>query len=93
MCVISLQFSRKYFLLQEKLSDICDKICTLVFMSGIIYSYHISMNLEFSGQIVGKYTEIRNFTKIRPVETRLFRADGRTDGRTDSHEGANSRFS
>jgi len=55
-------------------------------MSGIIYSYHISMNLEFSGQIVGKYTEIRNFTKIRPVETRLFRADGRTDGQTAMKE-------
>jgi len=31
--------------------------------------------------------------KIRPVGTELFHTDGRTDGRTDIHDEANSRFS
>ena len=31
--------------------------------------------------------------KLRPVEAELFHADRRMDGRTDRHDGANSRFS
>jgi hypothetical protein len=31
--------------------------------------------------------------KIRSVEADLFHADGQTDGRTDRHDEANSRFS
>jgi len=31
--------------------------------------------------------------KIRRVGAELFRADGRTDGQTDRHDEANSRFS
>jgi hypothetical protein len=30
--------------------------------------------------------------KIRQVGAELFHADGRTDGRTDRYDGANSRF-
>jgi len=30
--------------------------------------------------------------KIRPVEAELFHVDRRTDGRTDRHDEANSRF-
>ena len=33
------------------------------------------------------------FIKIRVVETELFHADRRTDGRTDAHDEANTRFS
>ena len=31
--------------------------------------------------------------KMRPVGTELFHADRKTDGRTDGHDEANSRFS
>jgi len=31
--------------------------------------------------------------KIRPVGAELFHADGQTDGRTDTHDETNSRFS
>jgi len=40
-----------------------------------------------------KNTQISNFMKIRRVGAELFRADGRTDGQTDRHDEANSRFS
>ena len=40
------------------------------------------MEIKFSRQIF-ENTQISNFTKIRPVAEELFRADGRTDGRTD----------
>jgi hypothetical protein len=44
------------------------------------YSYRISMQLEFSGYIFGKKTQIPNFIKIRPVGTELFHAySGRKD--------------
>jgi hypothetical protein len=39
-----------------------------------------------------KNTKIWNFMKIRPVGTELFRVDRRTDGQTDRHDEANSRF-
>ena len=32
----------------------------------------------------------QNFMKIRPVGAALYRADGRTDGRTDRHDEANT---
>jgi hypothetical protein len=48
------------------------------------------MKLELSRQILEKYS---NFKTIRPVGAELFHADGRTDGRTDKHDEANSRFS
>ena len=62
-------------------------------MSGVCYSDHILMNLEFSRQIFEKNTQIRNFTKIPSVEARLFHAEGRTDRQADRHEEANSLFS
>jgi len=34
-----------------------------------------------------------NFMQFGPMGSRLFRVGGGTDGRTDSHDGANSRFS
>jgi len=42
---------------------------------------------------VSKNTQMSNFVKIRPVGAELFHADRRTDGRTDTHEEVNSRFS
>jgi hypothetical protein len=33
-----------------------------------------------------------NFMKIRPVGSELFHADEETDGETDMHDEANSRF-
>jgi hypothetical protein len=50
------------------------------------------MKPEFSLQIFEKYSYI-NFMKILPVVAELFHVDGRTDGQTDRHEEANSRFS
>jgi hypothetical protein len=43
--------------------------------------------------IFSKNTQILNFMKIRPVGAELFHANGQTDGRTDRHDEANSRFS
>ena len=40
------------------------------------------MNLD-SVERFSKNALKQNFMKIRPVETELFRADGRTDGQTD----------
>jgi hypothetical protein len=47
------------------------------------YSRHISMELEFFQEFFIKYTQVSNFTEIRPVGAELFHADGRIDGRTD----------
>jgi hypothetical protein len=38
-------------------------------------------------------TQISNFMGIRPVGGVVFYADGETDGRTDRHDEADSRFS
>jgi hypothetical protein len=43
------------------------------------------MKLEFSQQIFGKYSDL---TKIQPVRSELFHADGRPD----RHDEANCRF-
>jgi hypothetical protein len=40
-----------------------------------------------------KNSQISNFMKIRPVEAEFLHADGRTDGHTNRHDEANSRFS
>jgi len=40
-----------------------------------------------------KMIHISNLMKIRPMETEQLHSDGRTDGRTDRYERANSRFS
>ena len=54
------------------------------------------MKIKFSRQI-SKNIQISNFMKILPVRAEFFcagrRADGRTGGRTERHEEANSRFS
>jgi len=44
--------------------------------------------LEFSGHVFEKFS-ISNFTKMRPVDTKFFHVDGRTD----RHDEYNSRFS
>ena len=51
------------------------------------------MRLDFSRQIFEK-TQIPNLLKIPPLGAELFYADDqtRTDGRTDKHDEANSRF-
>jgi hypothetical protein len=49
-------------------------------------------NLNFLDSL-SKNTQISNIMKIRPVESELYQADRRTDGRTDRHDEANSRFS
>ena len=46
------------------------------------------MELELAWEIFEKITQISNFMKIHPVGAELFQADGRTD----SHNEANSRF-
>jgi len=50
------------------------------------------MKLEFSGQIVQKYSNIK-FHENPLSGTELFHADIQTDGWTDRHEESNSRFS
>jgi hypothetical protein len=56
------------------------------------YSCHILLTLEFSGQIFRKkYSDIK-FYENPSSGSELFHADGRTDGRIDRHDGANSRF-
>ena len=40
-----------------------------------------------------KKSQISRFIKIRPVGAELFYADRETDGRTDGHDEANTRFS
>jgi len=54
-------------------------------------SCHVFIKLEFSRQIF-EHTQTSNIMKFRPVGE-LFLADGHTDGRTDRHDEANSRFS
>jgi hypothetical protein len=46
------------------------------------------MTLEFSQQIFEKNPQISNVMKISPVGSELFHANGRTD----THDGATSRF-
>jgi len=50
------------------------------------------MNLEFSRQILEKYTNTK-FHENPSIGTELFHAEGRTDRQTDRHNKANSRFS
>ena len=49
------------------------------------------MKLEFSWQVL-ENTQISDLIKISPVETELFDADRRTDGRTDRNDAVNSLF-
>ena len=42
---------------------------------------------------VSKKHQVSNLIKILPVGAELFHADGQSDGRTDGHHEANSRFS
>jgi len=52
------------------------------------------MNLNFFGiYLKKKVAQILNLLKMRPVGAYFFHADGRTDGWTDRHDIANSRFS
>jgi hypothetical protein len=64
---------------------------TYVFMYSTGYSHHILMKLEFSQQIKKKYSAIK-FHKNPSSGSRVVLC-GRTDGRTDRQEKANSRFS
>jgi hypothetical protein len=52
------------------------------------YCCEILIKLEFSQQILEKYSNIK-FPKIRPVGSKFFHEDGWTDG----HDEDNSRFS
>jgi hypothetical protein len=48
----------------------------------------------FSEQLFEKkWAQMSNFIKIRPVGAELFHADGQTEGRSQWHDEANSRFS
>ena len=62
-------------------------------MEGTRYSSHVLIKFEFFSTDFRKNTQIRNLTKIRPVEAQLFHADKWTAGRTDRQDKANSRFS
>jgi len=52
----------------------------------------LERNLNFLDRI-SKNTQISNFVQICSVGAHLFRADGRTGGRTDRHDVANCRLS
>ena len=43
------------------------------------YSCQILIKIEFSRQVLEKYSHIYNFTKIRPVGAKFFHADGQKD--------------
>ena len=63
----------------------------LVFMYSARYSCHILIKLEFSRQIFVKHRNTK-FHENLSSGSRVV-ARGRTDGRTDRHDGANGRFS
>jgi hypothetical protein len=63
-----------------------------VFINNALYSYQTVTKVVFSQQIFDKYPNFK-LLKIRPVVAQLFRANEQTDGRTDSHGEATSRFS
>jgi hypothetical protein len=51
------------------------------------------MELELFGRIFfGKYSNIKFYEYPSSGGAELFHADGRTDGRTDRHDEADSRF-
>ena len=52
-------------------------------MQSTRFSCHILMKLEFSRQILEKYTDIKFHKKIRPVGAELFHVDRCTDRWTD----------
>jgi hypothetical protein len=64
-----------------------DQKGTLVFVSSIRYSCQSLIKIEFLNTF-SKSTLMSNFIKTRPVEAELFHTDGRTDG----HDDAISRF-
>jgi len=51
----------------------------------------VVMKFEFSRQILERYP-ISDLIKIHPVAAELFHANRRTDGRTERHDEAISRF-
>jgi len=54
----------------------------------IRYSFPILMKFEFSLQFIKKKnTKISNIMKIRPLQSELFHADRRTDGRMEGRTG------
>jgi hypothetical protein len=53
--------------------------------------FRLQRNLNFVDRF-SKNTQISKLMKIRPVGSELFHADGQTDGMTDRHDEANSRF-
>ena len=70
------------------------KMCILIFSTTFIWN--ISHSKQNSARFIGRFSEktrISNFTKIYAVGAELFHAGGRSDGRTDWHGEANSRFS
>jgi len=56
------------------------------------YSCHILLTLEFSGQIFEKYSYEMLRKSVQWEPSCSMRTDGRTDGRIDRHDEANSRF-
>ena len=56
------------------------------------YSFLIFMKVEFSWQFFGKYSNLK-FYENPPVGAELFRSDGRTDGRIDRYNEADSHYS
>jgi hypothetical protein len=94
MCVlISLQLLSETFLILRKTErDIIKNVywssskVPLLFLSDFNETGILSTGFS-------KNTQISNFMKIRQVGADLFHAVKRTDGRTDIHDEANSRFS
>jgi hypothetical protein len=79
------------FLIPERTEPYMIK-CRLVFMYSTRYSCQIVKKLDFYRQIFEKYSYIK-FLHVNPSSWGRVVPRGQTDGRTDRHAEANSRFS
>jgi hypothetical protein len=69
----------------------CHK-CTYVFIPSTFYSCQIVIKACIFSKDFQRNTGTPNSKKVCPVGAELFHAKGRSDGRTERHEEANSRF-
>jgi hypothetical protein len=88
---ISLQLLSEIFLILRRTErDVINAYWASCNMLVILVIYE--WNLNFLDKFL-KNTQISYLMKISPVGAELFRADGRTDRQTYTHDVANSRFS
>jgi hypothetical protein len=97
MCVLIFctNLSEKFLILRRTERDVIKNVywstCKLP-----VNLVKFSWNWNFPHRFLYKYLQISNLMKIRPLGPELFHANrkyGQTDGRTDGHDEANSRFS